>query len=99
MEKIIQHLSFGNIFWYFLAYGLVTFAAMRFMTKEKRQKILTYTIQGYFWNKASALISLVSRNVIMVFSLFIPFYTNIYFIITGNMENLFENKKEYYEYV
>jgi protein-S-isoprenylcysteine O-methyltransferase Ste14 len=85
MEKIVRHLSLSNIFWYFLAYGLATFAVMMFMTKEKRQKILTYTIQGSFWDKASALISLVSRNIIMVFLLFILFYTNIYFIIAGNI--------------
>ncbi|MDR1149951.1 MAG: isoprenylcysteine carboxylmethyltransferase family protein [Spirochaetaceae bacterium] len=81
----MQYLSLKNIFWYFLAYGLTTFAVMKFMPKEKRQKILTFTIQGSFLDKASALISLVSRNIIMVFSLFIPFYANIYLIITGNV--------------
>jgi protein-S-isoprenylcysteine O-methyltransferase Ste14 len=85
MEKIIQYLSLKNIFWYFLAYGLVTFMVMRFMPKDKRQKILTYTIQGTFLDKALALISLISRNVIMVFSLFIPFYADIYFAVIGNI--------------
>jgi protein-S-isoprenylcysteine O-methyltransferase Ste14 len=85
VEKIIQYLSLKNIFWYFIAYGLATFIVMRFMPKDKRQKILTFTIQGAFLDKASALISLVSRNVIMVFSLFIPVYANMYFIIAGNI--------------
>lgn len=85
MDKIIQYLSFRNIFWYFLAYGLVTFIVMRFMPKDKRQKILTFTIQGSFLDKALALISLISRNMMMLFSVFIPFYVNIYFSIIGNV--------------
>jgi protein-S-isoprenylcysteine O-methyltransferase Ste14 len=81
----MRYFSLTNIFWYFLAYGVVTFILMRFMSSEKRKKILTYTIQGSFIEKTLALLSLISRNAMMIISLFIPIYSNLYFIFIGNI--------------
>lgn len=80
----MELLSWTNVFWYFIFYGVLTFLVMRFMPNEKRKKILTYTIQGTFIEKSLSAISIISRYVMIAASLFLPLSDNLYFEVIGN---------------
>ncbi|MGI6085749.1 MAG: methyltransferase family protein [Acetivibrionales bacterium] len=55
------------------------------MPEDKRKKILTYTLQGTLIEKTSSIISIISRYAIIVLTLFLPVYNNIYYILIGNL--------------
>ena len=81
----MQCFSLGNVFWYHIGYGMLTFLVMRFMPLEKRKKILTRAGEGTFTEKISALVSRISRWGIMAVSFFVPFCSNLFMVIIGNL--------------
>ncbi|MDR1961056.1 MAG: phosphatidylethanolamine N-methyltransferase family protein [Gracilibacteraceae bacterium] len=74
----------SNTLWYFIAYGAVTALAMRFMPKNKRKKILTYTPQGSHLEKGATIISMISKYAAMLVSLFVPIAMNPLTLWAGN---------------
>lgn len=88
-ELIMKYFSLTNIFWYYAAYGVITFLVMQLMPKDKRKKILTYTIEGTFFEKALAMVCLISRYAMMALSLILPFYSTIQYVVIGNILYMF----------
>lgn len=84
-EYFMVYFALTNMFWYFIAYALLTFAVMRFIPADKRKKILTYTIQGTPIEKALGVLSIASRYAMMGFSLFLPISGHMYLVAAGTL--------------
>lgn len=79
-----QLIGWGNSFWYFIGYFIVTLIVMGCMPKEKRKKILTYAPHESNFQKAAGILNVISRYTIMVLSVFLPISWVNYTFWAGN---------------
>lgn len=82
---VMNNISITNLFWYFVAYAIVTAITMLRIPEDKRKRILKYTINGSRLEKLIAIVSLLSRYVLMGLSFFLPITKNVALFITGSL--------------
>jgi protein-S-isoprenylcysteine O-methyltransferase Ste14 len=84
MQLIPEHyLGFQNVWWFSLAYGILSIGIMMFLPKERRKRILTFPkFNSKFEKILSGLSLFVFGRGLIVYSIFIPVILfNVYFFI------------------